>query len=269
MKRSSSSKRTKKKRRLASKYSILKIGGFVALIALVVFTSSVGAGYISKTINAFISKTRFSIYEVSQVRGNKRVDTKEIIGVANVPLGVNLMQLDLDSVSQKILAIASIKDVKLSRNIPNGIEISVQEREPVACIQNKPMMLSDIEGVVFPSKVSNDLADYPMITGVDIKTDTAVIAEISSWLGQLKVEFPRVYNFLNGIEYRAGKIKYYSTINNAIIRFPNNIDRATIENLDVYLEAKGGSLPEDLKYLDLTDLNYIRAGTVSRRFLDN
>jgi len=106
---------------LKSLLYIVSIGGIVAALW---FTTT---GYGKPQISLPISEI--------QVQGNQRVGSEEIMARAGLRKGNNLLALSLDQSAKRILDLAWIKDVSISRVFPDRVAIKVEEYRPAARIR--------------------------------------------------------------------------------------------------------------------------------------
>ncbi len=90
--------------------------------------TSIFAVIIGVTIFAMVSPI-FNIKKIDVV-GNSKVETEKIIGLSGVETGNNIFRISKLQVSNKIKKNGFVEDVKITRKLPDTIEISVIERVP-------------------------------------------------------------------------------------------------------------------------------------------
>jgi cell division protein FtsQ len=93
-----------------------------------------------------------SVLAVSGVRveGTGVVDPRAVRRVAEVPVGTPLATVDLDAITQRVLAMPAVKSVDVSRAWPDAVRIDVTERQAVAVVdQDGTLRGLDDEGVMF------------------------------------------------------------------------------------------------------------------------
>lgn len=106
-------------------------------------------------------------YEQLEVRGNERVDVMHVRHLASLPEGQALARLDLDAARAGVERHPWVRAARVSRQFPKTVVIEVEERVPVALLQQADgLYLVDAEGVVFARAAAPDL-DHPLLTGVD------------------------------------------------------------------------------------------------------
>lgn len=108
------------------------------------------------------------VVEVADLAESAPVDAQTITQLAAIPTGlVNLFDLDLRAVEQRVLANHWIREVHLQKRFPQTLAISVVFREPQAIFQgpNGSLAYIDSDGKVF-GKVSLFLqSDLPILYG--------------------------------------------------------------------------------------------------------
>ena len=97
--------------------------------------------------------------------GNRIVSTAELVRLANIARGGRLSDVDLGAARKRVLKNAFVRTASVHRNLPDRIEIRVEEREPVAALANERLMYVDADGMVLPPVRSEYLFDLPVITG--------------------------------------------------------------------------------------------------------
>jgi cell division protein FtsQ len=154
-----------KDNRRGRKWAILRLGLFimVALVAL---------------IGANIWKRDLRVGMV-RIEGNSIVQTDDIRTRAAVPLGVRLFDVDLAAVEKRVKQNAFIRTVRINREIPDLIMITVEERTPLAAIVSGTLKYIDQEGVVLPPVRSERMIDLPLFTGVKPKKELVPGATIT------------------------------------------------------------------------------------------
>ena len=102
-----------------------------------------------------------------QVSGCEVLDPQTVIQQAQIPSGVNILSLDLDSVRQRVTKHPWIASAAISREIPDRIRIDIVERKPVALIKGRQFYLMDTGGLCFTRAAPGEYAGLPIITGLD------------------------------------------------------------------------------------------------------
>ena len=135
-----------------------KILGSVALMAMVGF-----AGY-----HAYRALSRVILFKLDtiEVTRNHRIDRREIIALANVRNGDDLIRLNLRKIGEQLEKNPWIESVRVKRYFPHTLAIEVAEREPLAIINVGHLAYLDTKGTVFKPLTDGDSLNYPVITGV-------------------------------------------------------------------------------------------------------
>ncbi len=141
--------------------SIMKdIGG----LALVVGTA-VGVAYGAER---YITQSpRFALAEIA-VDGNHFRSQSDVLARAGITLGDNVFTIDLDAAQAKLESDPWIAEASLARRLPDGIILSVREREAAALVAiGTDTYLSTKSGELFKKLSPGDPCELPVITGVD------------------------------------------------------------------------------------------------------
>ncbi len=117
----------------------------VLVVLLAVFTGLAGLAYYASHW-----KKEIVVREVV-IEGAKIVPARELSRVLNGFVGRNLQNVDADAIRSRLLRIAYVRDVSVSRELNGIIRVRVVEREPLArtVFRNTPMII-DREGVLLP-----------------------------------------------------------------------------------------------------------------------
>lgn len=108
------------------------------------------------------------------MRTDGDLSERQLLEVANVSVGMNLMELDLDGIRRRVEMLPMVEEVVVLRELPDRIDIAVKEREPVAWMSCPPLgirpgdmergFLVDKNGVLFRCLDLNDkVAGLPLI----------------------------------------------------------------------------------------------------------
>lgn len=100
-----------------------------------------------------------------EVRGNRIVPAAEILRRAAVPEGARLVEVDLFAARMRVEENAFIRTAAVSREVPDRIVVTVEERTPAAVLAASPLLYLDAEGVILPASASGEIVDLPVLTG--------------------------------------------------------------------------------------------------------
>ena len=136
----------------------LKIGA-VGLAAVVLVSGILYGCYRSVT-----SVTLFSLKSI-EVSSTKHMTRDEILGLAGVEPGKNLLRMNLKRMGEHILLNPWVETVHINRYFPDALSIAVTEREPVAIVNMGFIYYLDKKGNVFKVLTQGDKLDFPVVTG--------------------------------------------------------------------------------------------------------
>ena len=101
-----------------------------------------------------------------QVVGNSRAPATELRHLANLPVGVPLVALDLDAAVSGVRRHPWVDQVEARRSFSDTVVLSITERTVAAVVQLDKLYLVDTSGVIFTRAQAGDL-DHPYLTGLD------------------------------------------------------------------------------------------------------
>ena len=113
-----------------------------------------------------LNTPRFAIHEI-EVEGNVRRSERDIANAAGVEVGQNILALDADRAERLVLEDPWVREVKITRQLPNRLRIDVVERQAgaVAAIDGR-LVLVTTEGEPFCELGEGDPFDLPLVTGI-------------------------------------------------------------------------------------------------------
>jgi cell division septal protein FtsQ len=101
-----------------------------------------------------------------EVLNNSRLPREEIIDLAGVKPGDDMLGIRLPRVVELLGRNPWIQEVKVRRNFPETLRIEVSEREPLAIVNMGYLYYCDARGDIFKPLNDGDGLDYPVITGI-------------------------------------------------------------------------------------------------------
>jgi len=100
------------------------------------------------------------------VRGLNELTEREVLNVAGVRKGVNILAVNTRLVADKVKAIPWVKEVYVGREYPDRIVINVKERTAIAMMKRgDEIYLIDRDGSPFKKFSPSDGVDLPILTG--------------------------------------------------------------------------------------------------------
>lgn len=107
------------------------------------------------------------------VQGNDRLGSEEVLTQSGVHPGANILSVNLRLVRCKLLAHPWIADAQVSRELPDGIFIRIQEQQPLAILDVGHKFLLNASGEIFKAWEPEDPANLPVITGLALSDVSA------------------------------------------------------------------------------------------------
>ncbi len=148
---------TERPRRAAKAY-LGRLAVFLLIVALLV-----GAGL--GAWEGYRRFTRMSYFRVAEiyVEGNFQVATDEVVNSLGLKPGTSLLEVDLASLSRRVLRNPWIKEASVRRRLPLALTIQVVERVPEAVFIADRRYLLSADGVILTELDSEDLPTLPTL----------------------------------------------------------------------------------------------------------
>jgi len=179
-----------------------------------------------------------------KVDGVKRVSREEVLELANVRPGDNILAIDVRGMERKIKNHPWVEGVKVGRHIPERtLWIDIHERTPVAFLNLDSLYMVDDKGNVFKRASLEDAFDMPVISGLssieDVKEDKGLILEAIDLIHLLSTGGPSGREATLSVE-EVSEIKVDNTYGLTLYTLTEG----------VRIEIGRGNLPERMERLD-------------------
>lgn len=132
------------------------------VIGLIVFT--LAGGILYGCYHVVSTATLFSLKSI-EVSNAKHLTREEILGLAGVEPGKDLLRMNLKRMGEHLLQNPWVETVRINRYFPDAVSITITEREPVAIINMGFIYYLDGKGNVFKVLNQGDKLDFPVVTG--------------------------------------------------------------------------------------------------------
>lgn len=130
----------------------------IVLIVIVAATLLIGCDRV-------VHSSLFSIRETA-VRGCGEVTEKDVLSLATIKPGANLLTVNKEAIVKRIRNNAWVKNVFVGREFPHRLVIWIEERKAMALIEkDHRLYLLDGNGEIFKKLEADEKADFPVLTG--------------------------------------------------------------------------------------------------------
>jgi cell division septal protein FtsQ len=126
-----------------------------SLVALVLFE-----------LYGFMGKTTFLRLEQIDVKGCSKVTREEILSIAAVKVGDDLLGLKIPRMGEQLAKNPWVAGVTVRRYFPHSLAIEIVERKPVGIVSMGYLYYLDSHGEIFKPLQEGDRLDFPVITGL-------------------------------------------------------------------------------------------------------
>ncbi len=127
------------------------------------------------TINVFLScalvylfsrgAPYFNLRNV-EVTGNHKLSATEVIEVAEIESGVNLLTVELDAIVLRLKRHPWLRSAAVYRRFPDQLIVEVEERSPRGVLAVDKLYYLDENAEIFTRLFPGDSIDYPLFTGL-------------------------------------------------------------------------------------------------------
>ncbi|MEM8955724.1 MAG: FtsQ-type POTRA domain-containing protein [Verrucomicrobiota bacterium] len=144
------------KMRSKKETQLRRVAGLKSLVRVAIMVLAVGATlYSGRWVykKAFLENPDFELTEL-RVETNGTLTATQILTVARVREGMNLLTIDLESVRERLGDVPQVEKVEVVRQLPDELSITLRERTPVAwleCPQLGTRSWSTTEGYMLDS----------------------------------------------------------------------------------------------------------------------
>ncbi len=140
-------------KKIGKTFSVALVGCLCALVVAAVSVSLL-YGY-----RYFTRSEYFSLRDI-EIQGNSRLTSREILEIADLEDGVNLLELSLDEVRMALSRNPWVKEVSVKRELPSKLVIGIKERDPAfwVLLQGEMHYADEKGSVIAPVGVEQFLA---------------------------------------------------------------------------------------------------------------
>jgi cell division protein FtsQ len=89
-----------------------------------------------------------------QVTGTTTISVVQIKQVAEVPIGDQLVRVDLAAIQARVETIPAVRSVSVSRSWPHDITIAVSERVPIAVVSRGATLMESCSGITVGDRLA-------------------------------------------------------------------------------------------------------------------
>jgi cell division protein FtsQ len=122
------------------------------------------SGILYGCYRAITNVSLFSLKSI-EVSSAKHLTREEILGMAGIEPGKDLLRMNLKRMGEHILQNPWVETVRINRYFPDSVSIVITEREPVAIVNMGFIYYLDKKGKVFKVLNNGDKLDFPVVTG--------------------------------------------------------------------------------------------------------
>ncbi len=127
----------------------------------------VGMSLVFIFIHDVLTQCDYFKSEILTVEGGQRLTPDQILKIANIEKGVNLVSLNLKTIRKRLRAHPWIAEADIRRTFPRRIAIHIREQEPMAVLDFGKQFLVNKDGVIFKEAQASEMTGMPILSGID------------------------------------------------------------------------------------------------------
>ena len=179
-----------------------------------------------------------------QVRGRSHISKETLLTAINLQLDAPIFSINLQDIHSRVSQIGWVKNVIIERRLPGTIHIVLDERVPVALLQNDSShQLIDATGAIIEGADPRDFTHLKVVAGENAATNAAPI------LAVLKTE-PELFSEVWAVSFRAERRWDVYLKNGMEIRLPESDPISAWSRLAI-IDREKAIMSRDLAVIDL------------------
>jgi cell division septal protein FtsQ len=196
-----------------------------------------------------------------QIEGNKLIPGKLILQLCgfNNKSASKKIKIDIHKIATKIMNLRYVKGVSITKRPPRILNITIEERKPIAFIYGRGLNLIDDQGLLLPIPKYHKSWDLPFISGIDnlgklgektvangayialeliayLEQENPLLASMVSEINMSPDNYIELYLIKGGTKVRINRTSFYREIyalKNFIIKYVNISELNNIEYIDL------------------------------------
>lgn len=161
----------------------------VSAVVAILFVVAQYMGLPSRAYQEYAQLSAKAGFEVKRVEitGMERVDQLKVYDIVLAQKDRAMPLVDVDDIRADLVKYGWIRDVRVSRRLPDTLVVAITERKPSALWQHDgKYSLIDEQGIVLQDVTKNTAGNLPMINGDHANLQAAALAELIGEAPSLK-----------------------------------------------------------------------------------
>lgn len=149
----------KRKRKHTIRNTLIYLSVILALSAL---------AYVNRQVESFLSE-KIATFELKDIKihGNKILTHQQVLHLCGVKPGEKYLKIKAKKIAQRLMRSPFVKSATAVYSLPATLHITIIERQPIAFVWAKKLILVDEEGRLLPfPKIKDFTWDLPLIYGI-------------------------------------------------------------------------------------------------------
>lgn len=105
--------------------------------------------------------------QVISIEGAENMTSEQILEIAGIKKGVNILSVNLKTVRKKLMANPCIAHADVYRTFPGKISLRIEEQKPIAVLDLGKRFLVNTSGIIYKEVSESEGAGMPVVCGID------------------------------------------------------------------------------------------------------
>ena len=224
--------------------------------------------FILLLIFSVVTVMNSSYFEIEEIKieGNRLLSKQEIINICRINKKQNIFDINRARLVKRLMRLSQVKGVKIHRDLPRKLLITINERRPVAIVEGNPSyQIIDVQGWILETTKNLEKWNIPLIKGIKVKNKGKTVKLTGAFKGSVEYLGLLPEMVLEQISqvniYSPQEIELFLS-NNGKVKLGRmyNIDKKAKILTSIYQDIQKRNLK--IKYIDL---RYQRAPVVKLR----
>lgn len=193
------------------------------------------------------------------VEGNRMLNKSEILSLVTLDTSITLLDYDIKKVADEVQRHPLIAKAWVRRKLPSTLVIKVEERHPLAILNDSELMAIDEHGKSMAISRTEMLFDVPIISNLRGQENQDALGRVLSFLSATKSKHFNLYCEISEISYSHNFGIYFYLNDRAIPVIWGTADAGKKSNdfMDVLAVVKNRGELSKVKYFDARFKNQI------------
>lgn len=149
-------------------------------------------------VTTWLGAQEVFVFKEIRFEGNRYLSAEELRACVSLDSAENLFDLDLKAIERQVEQHSLVERAMASRQFPSTLKVRVQERQPIALLNQGELVPVDASAQRFPETRPAMLCDLPVISAT---SDAAELETILAFLRHVKAEQFGLYSRISELGF--------------------------------------------------------------------